>query len=148
MSRILITCTLTVLVVSGSVFAGADPILARQQSMENTRDAAKVIGGMLKGQQAFEAAAAMQAFDAWKTTAAEVGELFPAGSETGHDTEAKATIWSDREGFERELQDFADKVDAAIEANPGSLEELKAAAGPVFNSCKSCHEGYRVDKED
>jgi cytochrome c556 len=148
MSRILVLATLAVLITAGPVFANSDPIAARQQLMEDTRDAAKVIGGMLKGEQPFDAEAALQAFEVWKTTAQKAGGLFPEGSESGHDTEAKATIWTDRAGFESELGNFASRVDAALAANPDSLEALKGAAGPVFQACKSCHEGYRVEKEN
>ncbi|MGD9020438.1 MAG: cytochrome c [Lysobacterales bacterium] len=148
MFRILISSTLALLLATPGAFAESDPILDRQQLMEETRDAAKTVGGMLKGAQPFDAEAAMQAFEAWKKTAAKVGELFPEGSDSGHDTEAKATIWSDRAGFDRELESFAASVDAAIAAAPDSVEALKAAAGPVFGSCKDCHEGYRVEKEN
>ena len=147
MNRILISSALALLLATGAAFAGSDPIKARQQLMEETRDAAKTVGGMLKGETPFDAEEAMQAFETWKKTAAKVGELFPEGSESGHDTEAKATVWSDRAGFDKELENFAVKVDAAIAAAPDSVEALKAAAGPVFGSCKNCHEGYRVDKE-
>ena len=84
----------------------------------------------------------------WQKTAAKAGDLFPEGSETGHETEAKATIWSDREGFNEKMADFGTKVDAAIAANPDSLEALGKVAGPIFKACKACHEGYRVEKED
>ena len=147
MYRNLISSALVLLLLTGAAIAGSDPIKARQQLMEETRDAAKTIGGMLKGEQPFDAEAAMQAFEAWKNTAANVGGLFPEGSESGHETEAKATIWSDRAGFDSELENFAARVDAAIAAAPDSVEALKAAAGPVFGSCKDCHESYRVDKE-
>lgn len=146
MSRIIGSTILLALFVSSVALAGSDPILKRQQLMENTRDAAKVVGGMLKGQQPFDAAAAMQAFETWKKTATEAGGLFPEGSATGHDTEAKVTIWSDRDGFNAAMADFSTAVDAAIAAKPDSLDALKAAAGPVFKTCKGCHEGYRVEK--
>jgi cytochrome c556 len=148
MSRLFITTFLTLVLVSSVAVAGTDPILARQELMESTRDAAKVIGGMLKEEQPFDAEAAMAALKTWKKTATTAGDLFPEGSESGHDTEAKATIWTDRAGFEEKLTNFGTSVDAAIAANPGSLEALKAAAGPVFDACKNCHEGYRVEKED
>ena len=150
MNRISVSIILSAFFMAGLAVAGsdADPILERQHLMEDTRDAAKVIGGMLKEEQAFDAAAAMTALETWKKTATEAGDLFPEGSETGHDTEAKATIWSDREGFNAKLDDFNTAVDAAIAANPDSLEALNAAAGPVFKTCKGCHEGYRVEKED
>jgi cytochrome c556 len=146
MSRILISTILLALFISGVALADSDPILERQQLMEDTRDAAKVVGGMLKKKQPFDAEAAMQAFKVWKKTASEAGDLFPDGSGTGHDTEAKVTIWTDRDGFNKKITDFSTSVDAAIAAKPDSVEALNAAAGPVFKTCKGCHEGYRVEK--
>ena len=65
------TCLLifSTLISSGLAFAGSDPIESRQQLMEDTRDAAKVIGGMLKQERAFDATAAMDAFKVWQKTA-------------------------------------------------------------------------------
>ena len=145
MSRILISTILLALFISSVALAGSDPILKRQQLMEDTKDAAQVIGGMLKKKQKFDAEAAMEAFKVWQTTASEAGDLFPDGSGTGHNTEAKVTIWTDRDGFNEKMADFSTTVDAAIAAKPDSLEALSAAAGPVFKTCKGCHEGYRVE---
>lgn len=142
-----VSLLLSSLLIAGAAFAGSGVIETRHELMEDTRDAAKVIGGMLKKEKAFDAQAAMAALKVWEKTALEAGDLFPEGSETGHDTEAKATIWSDRAGFDEELANFGAKVDAAIAAEPATLEALNAAAGPVFKSCKSCHEGYRVEKD-
>ncbi len=147
MSRIFISIILSTVFIASVAVAGSDPIKARQHLMEDTRDAAKVVGGMLKGNTEFDAEAAMAALQTWKKTATEAGDLFPEGSETGHDTEAKSTIWSDRAGFNEKMEVFNTEVDAAIAANPDSLEALKAAAGPVFDACKGCHDGYRVEKD-
>lgn len=148
MPRIFVSIILSTLFISSVAFAGSDPIAERQELMEDTRDAAKAIGGMLKEQRPFDAKVAMAALETWKKTATEAGELFPEGSETGHDTEAKSSIWSDRDGFNEKMANFDTQVDAAIAANPDSLDALKAAAGPVFKACKACHDGYRVEKED
>ena len=148
MSRIFVSILLSSVFITGAALAGSDPIKARQHLMEDTRDAAKVVGGMLKGEKPFDADAAMAALKTWKKTATEAGDLFPEGSESGHDTEAKATIWTDRDGFNAKMENFNTQVDAAIAANPDSLDALKAAAGPVFKACKACHEGYRVEEED
>ena len=43
------------------------------------------------------------------------------------------------------LAEFKQQADAAVAANPQTLVELQPAAGAVFKTCKSCHEGYRVD---
>ena len=147
MTKFKASLVLSGLLITSVAFAGTGPIETRQELMEDTRDAAKVIGGMLRQEKPFDAEAAMDALKVWEKTAKEAGELFPEGSETGHDTEAKETIWSDRAGFDEKLANFGAKVDAAIAAEPASLEALNAAAGPVFKACKACHEGYRVEKD-
>ena len=146
MIRMTASFTLSALLASVA-FAGSDPIEERQQLMSDTRDAAKVVGGMLKQTEAFDAEAAMDALMVWQKTAATAGDLFPEGSEVGHDTEAKATVWTDREGFDMKMATFSEKVDAAIAAEPSTLGELGKVAGPIFDACKDCHEGYRVEKE-
>ena len=120
----------------------------RHDLMETAKDAAKAIGGMLKGEQPFDAAVVMESFATWENVAVKAGDLFPEGSETGFDTEAKETIWTDREGFDVELETFSMAVTNAAMAAPQNVEELKAAAGPVFDACKSCHEGYRVEDQN
>ncbi|MGK2924824.1 MAG: c-type cytochrome, partial [Lysobacterales bacterium] len=129
----------------GAALAGDTPQEQRHELMEGVGDGAKTIGKMLEGEQAFDAAAAMQALQTWEHAAGVYGEMFPEGSETGHDTEARATIWSDRAGFDAALQAWGEAVDAAIAADPQDLESLQAAAGPVFKKCKACHEDYRVE---
>ena len=147
MSRIFVSTILSSVFIATVAFAGSDPIKERQHLMEETRDAAKLVGGMLKGKTEFDAEAAMAALKTWKNTATKAGDLFPEGSETGHDTEAKSTIWSDRAGFDEKMADFNTAVDVAIAAKPDSLEALKPVAGPIFNTCKGCHDGYRVEKD-
>jgi cytochrome c556 len=120
----------------------------RHDLMESAKDAAKPVGEMLKGERAFNAAVVMESFGTWEHVAATAGDLFPEGSETGHDTRAKSTVWTDRAGFDQALEEFSAAVSQAIQAAPQDVEALKVATGPVFKSCKSCHEGYRVEKED
>ena len=127
--------------------AADSPQEQRHELMEDVGGGAKTIGKMLEGESPFDAGAAMTALQTWAAAADEFGALFPEGSESGYDTEAKATIWSDREGFNAALQAWADAIDAAIAAGPQDLESLQAAAGPVFKKCKACHQDYRVEKE-
>jgi cytochrome c556 len=141
-------CPLVFMILSQTVVASDTPQEARHEVMEDVGGAAKPVGKMLKGERAFDAAVAMESFRTWSTAAGIFGDLFPEGSETGYDTEARDTIWSDREGFDTRLAAFGKAADAAIEANPQDLASLKAAAGPVFKECKACHEDYRVEDED
>ena len=143
-SALILTALLAV-VPAASLLAGDAPQEVRHELMKDVGGAAKNIGKMLKGEAPFDAGLANESLHTWAEAAATFGELFPEGSESGYDTEAKATIWTDRAGFEEQLALFAEKADAAVAANPQSLDELKPAAGAVFKTCKSCHEGYRVD---
>lgn len=125
--------------------AGDTPQERRHELMEDVGGAAKTIGKMLKEEAPFDAMTAMEALEVWAGAAEPFGEMFPEGSETGFETEAKSTIWTDRAGFEQALGEFKSAADAAVAANPQTLAELQPAAGPVFKACKGCHESYRVD---
>jgi cytochrome c556 len=149
MLRFIVMFTVLVSLLSvTAVRSEESPQEARHELMEEVRDGAKPVARMLKGEQDFDAAIAMQSFQTWSRAAGIFGDLFPEGTQTGYETEAKATIWTDREGFDAALRKFDEAVNAAVEANPQDLEALKVAAGPVFKSCKGCHEEYRVEKED
>jgi len=127
--------------------AGDSPQEQRHELMEDVGGAAKTIGKMLEGESPFDAAAAMEAMNTWDAAAAPFGDLFPEGTESGYDTKAKPSVWSDREGFEAALAAWAEAVDAAIAADPQDLEALQSAVGPVFKKCKACHQEYRVKDE-
>ena len=149
MARVSLVFGIIALMLPASlVWASDSPQEQRHELMEGNKDAAKPVGGMLKGEREFDAAVVMESFQTWSDAAGKFGDLFPEGSETGYETEAKETIWTDRDGFNEHLVTFADAVNAAIEANPQDLEALKAATGPVFKACKACHEDYRVEDED
>ena len=143
--KYLLPAIVLAIVPAAIALAGDSPQEARHELMEDVGSAAKTIGTMLKEEAPFDAAQAMAALQVWADAAEPFGELFPEGSETGFDTEAKSTIWTDRAGFDKALAEFKQQADAAVAANPQTLAELQPAAGAVFKTCKSCHEGYRVD---
>ena len=124
-----------------------DPIAKRQDIMEQVRDAVKPLSAMNKGEMDFDAATVVESLETFAMAAEKFGGLFPPGSDTGGNTEAKGTIWTDRAGFEARLADFGDAVKAAQESNPQSLEEFKPVFLSVVKNCKDCHDGYRVEKD-
>jgi cytochrome c556 len=138
---------LAAIAIASSVFAADDPVHERHELMESVGDAAKPVGQMLRGEAEFDAETLMQSLQDWKEVGGQFGGLFPPGSETGQGTEAAPAIWEDRAGFEAALAKWQDAVNTAIAAAPDSLEAAKASVGPVFQTCKGCHDSYRIAEE-
>jgi cytochrome c556 len=68
---------------------------------------------------------------------------FGEGTDKG-DTKAKPEIWAEKAKF----NEYADKMQAemsklATAAKTGNLDAIKAAAHPVGEACKTCHDAYR-----
>ncbi len=59
---------------------------------------------------------------------------------------AKPEIWSDAEGFAAERVKLADATVALAAVAGDGLDAMKAAFGPVGQSCGSCHEAYRAPR--
>jgi cytochrome c556 len=137
------------LILTASAFAVAEgtPQHERHELMEDVGKAAKVIGAMFRGEAEYDAAAVQTSLATFQDAAGKFGDLFPEGSETGEGTEAAPSIWEDRDGFNAALQEWADATAAAIEAAPATLEEAKETVGPVFQTCKGCHDDYRIEDE-
>lgn len=129
-----------------AVSAVAEPIETRQTIMQSVGAAAKISGGMVKGEIDFNPDIAMAALTTFAAAGHSFPTFFPEGSETGDDTEAKASIWEDMDGFIAASSDFADDASAAVAAEPADLDAFKAAFGSVAENCKACHEEYRVSR--
>ena len=69
---------------------------------------------------------------------------FVPGSEKG-ETRAKPEIWTDTAKFKAVGEKLnADVVKLLAAARTGSVDNLKAAVGPVGGACKSCHDDFRT----
>jgi len=76
--------------------------------------------------------------------ARQIPTLFPKGSETGHNTKALATIWSDPAGFQKIAIELADASDKMAElAKAGDADGLAAQIKVVGAACGACHKTYR-----
>lgn len=126
--------------------AADEPQVVRQEMMKKNGAAVGELAKMVKGEAAFDAAAALAALTSISEVAATYGEHFPEGSETGFETEAAPAIWTDRAGFDAKLAAFKTSADAAVAAAPADLDGLKAVFGPLTQNCGACHETYRLKK--
>ena len=139
-------CLLAGLGLAGTAEAADDPIATRQAIMSSVGAAAGLGGGMMKGEIDYNPAAGKAVIAAMQAASFTFGDFFPAGSDQGQ-TGAAASIWENADGFAAELAKFSEATGKAAAASgkdgPADLDAFKAAMGPVFGTCKSCHETYR-----
>jgi cytochrome c556 len=103
------------------------------------------IGAMVQGKAPFDAKAAAEHADIAMMMSKLPYTAFPQGTDKG-DTKAKPEIWTEADKFRgaaTKMQDEMAKLNAA--AKTGNLDTIKAAFGPVGQSCKACHDEYRKD---
>lgn len=141
--------------VAGCIFVGwqalahekseelpAGPIRDRHELMEGIGDHAKKIGNALK-QGTTEGVA--EAADEIHARAEKIDGLFPKGS-TNPKSRAKPEIWENWAEFQR-LSASLEKDSAALAKTARDGGDVRAAAHEMFDSCKSCHDQFRVPEE-
>jgi cytochrome c556 len=124
--------------------AAADPIETRKSIMQSVGASAKISGNMAKGELAFDPDVAMAALTTFAAAGHSFPAFFPEGSESGGETRARDTIWSDNGGFVAASEKLAGDAAAAVAAKPADLDAFRAAFGSVAENCQACHEKYRV----
>ncbi len=126
--------------------ASDDPIKTRKAMMKSVGDSMKVVVPMVKGEVDYDAMKAEQAIRVIQDVATNVVNYFPAGSETGGETEAAPKIWEDMAGFKASAASLEADAGAAATAAAGGLDAFRAAFGKMAGNCKACHEDYRIKK--
>jgi cytochrome c556 len=101
------------------------------------------IGAMVNGRAPYDAAAAA----ANAEVVADMAKLPWAGFGPGTDKisqKAKPEIWTEQAKFKEHSDKLvAETAKLAAAAKTNNLDNLKAAFGPVANTCKACHDAYR-----
>lgn len=109
-----------------------------------------VLGGMAKGEMAYDAAQAQLAADAIEALSGfDHSLLWPAGTANGEidDSDAKPEIWANLADFTAKQTALHEAAVALQGAASGGQEGLGAALGGVGQACGACHELYRVKDE-
>ncbi|HEX6704353.1 MAG TPA: cytochrome c [Albitalea sp.] len=103
------------------------------------------IGAMVNGRAPFDAKAAAENAEIAALMSRLPYTAFVEGTDKG-ETKAKPEVWSEGDKFKAgatRMQEEMAKLNAA--AKTGNLETIKAAFGPVGQSCKSCHDNFRKE---
>lgn len=150
MKKFISVVSLMMLTVSIPIAATSqeDVIKARQDLMEANGAAMGVIGKMVKGEEPFDAALAMDALERIHQNSEKFDgpAFFPAGSFEG-DTEALPKIAEDMEGFMARAEDWKKAAADAVAAQPQDVAALQAQMAAIGETCGGCHEVYREKKQ-
>ncbi len=145
----LMTMLICSLVYTGLITqAAADPVEDRRALMKKTvLPNTKLSGGMAQGKIPFDAAKAEAAARAIANVPKKFVKLFPEDSAGDPESEAKDTVWSDMKGFLAAADKLTVSATAAADAAAKGPEAFKGAFVKMTQSCKGCHEVYRLKKE-
>lgn len=101
------------------------------------------LGAMAQGKVPFDAKAAAENADLVVTLSKLPWAAFGEGTDAG-ETKAKPDIWKESAKFKAGADKLqAEAVKLAAAAKTGNLDNMKAAFGPVAETCKSCHDAFR-----
>ncbi len=133
-------------VFTGAAFAHEDvknqAVKARMELMGKVKDATGTLGGMAKGEMAFDEVKATAAKDALVEHAAAIPAAFEA-RETDPKSTALPAIWENWNDF---VLKAGAMEKAAGELDTSAQEWLGAGMGSLGGSCAGCHKIYRVKK--
>ncbi|MGJ7043597.1 c-type cytochrome [Shinella sp. BE166] len=131
---------------AGAVIAADEPQVVRQGMMKSVGGAMGALAGIAKGEKPYDA----EIVKASLTTISEVGKAFPdqfpAGSETGHETEASPKIWEAMDDFKAKAAKLGADADTVLASMPADQAGVGAALGTLGPNCGGCHEVYRLKK--
>jgi cytochrome c556 len=134
-------------IVATAASATDDPIQTRRKLMQaNGAAFYGVANGILKGEIPFNPVVAASVIRVNNAVAYSFGDYFPEGSHEG-DTKASPKIWEEMEEFQRYLTEFQAASDKARQAEPKTLEAFQAAMNEVGETCKQCHDEFRLADE-
>ena len=140
LTAIAVLATLTMAAATGT-----KAIQQRQKAMEEIGGAMKALGAIAKKEAPFDATVVQSSAKTIVEHLKKSADLFPEGSDAGEvETWSKAEIWSDREGFNKDLEGT---MAAALALEQVTEEaDFLPALGALGNGCKSCHDTYRRPK--
>jgi cytochrome c556 len=133
----------------GQAASAAEVVKARQQGLKSLGAAFKVIRDELKGDSP-DATKIRKASTDITQAARAIEGWFPAGTgpDSGVKTDAKPEVWTDPAGFAAARDAFVSEGNKWTQlGNSADASAWKEGAASLGQSCKGCHDKYRVKKE-
>ena len=118
--------------------------IARGELMKTIGKNIGILGGMAKGEVAYDAAGAEGAKAAMLEAAGKIEATFKDQGAADPASEAKPEVWTNWEEF---LADAKKLGEAAGAMDVASAESIGAGMGALGGACKDCHTEFRVAKQ-
>ncbi|MCZ4089948.1 c-type cytochrome [Sinorhizobium psoraleae] len=130
-----------------AVTAADEPQAVRQQLMKKVGQAAGALNGIAKGEKPYDAEIVKASLTTISETVKVFPDHFPAGSETGLETEASPKIWENMDDFKAKAAKLGTDASTLLAQLPSDQAGVGAALGILGKDCSSCHESYRLKKD-
>ena len=124
----------------------ADAVETRHGLMLQMSSDLTTLGGMAKGDVAYDQATASKAAANVAAIASVISMAqFPAGSEYGKsaDSFALPELWANQEDFLSKVSDLNNAAAAMQTAAGTDVDALKASMAQLGGACSACHKAYR-----
>lgn len=131
---------------ASAVFAAGEPQVVRQDLMKKIGGSLGALGAIAKGQKPYDAEAVKTALSTISASAKDFPNHFPAGSETGLETEASLTIWQNMADFKAKAAKLSTDADAVLAAMPADSAGVGQALQTLGAECGACHQPYRLKR--
>ena len=140
--------TLTALPAAAQYRNADAAIKYRQSAMYLQSNHMARLFAMIKGDVPFDAKVAAENIEVVALLNSRVQfAAFIEGSDKGN-TRAKPEIWTEKDKFAaRVAKSQEDVLKLAAAGKTGNLDQIKAAAGAVGESCKACHDAYQKPQQ-
>jgi len=134
----------------GAGIAGAqqDLVATRIQLMKDNGKSMAAFAQMAKGEKPYDQATVDSSLTKLEAAAKKLPTLYPASTkdvQTEEKYTASSKVWENKADFESHIAKLG-KVVADNKGKITSLDTLKAAIPQFGDSCKGCHETYRIKK--
>jgi cytochrome c556 len=149
MVKLAIAAVLTISVANADQQTAEETVKTRQHNLKDLGGAFKAVRDQVRKPQP-DLTQVQQATAQIDQLASEMKQWFPRGSGPSEDieTDAKAEIWSDPQGFTAALTKFQQEAPKLSSfAKAGDADGLKKQVGVVGGTCKGCHDKYRVPQD-
>ncbi|SIP95370.1 Cytochrome c556 [Rhizobium sp. RU35A] len=130
----------------GAVYAADAPQVVRQGLMKKIGGSMGALGAIAKGQKPYDAATVKTSLSTIAESAKDFPNHFPAGSETGNDTEAAPAIWQNTADFKAKAEKLSSDAQTILASMPTDQAGVGQAVQTLGAECGVCHQAYRLKR--